>query len=80
MQAPDYFLSILALSEAGEYRVATSMLLSWVVSVATANQLESEFPLPDPYHSVEDVILDLLPPRGTVFADEDACDRFVDYQ
>ena len=71
VQAPDYFLSILALSEAGEYRVATSMLLSWVISVARANQTGSMSPLPDPYHSVEDVILDRLPPQGTVFADED---------
>ena len=71
VQAPDYFLSILAVSEAGEYRVATSMLLSWVIAVARANQTGSTSPLPDPYHSVEDVILDRLPPRGTVFADED---------
>ena len=71
VQAPDYFLSILALSEAGEYRVATSMLLSWVICVARANQTDSLSPLPDPYHSVEDVILDRLPPQGTVLSDED---------
>ena len=71
VQAPDYFLSILALSEASEYRVATSMLLSWVICVARANQTGSLSPLPDPYHSVEDVILDRLPPQGTVLSDED---------
>ena len=75
VQAPDYFLSILALSEAGEYRAATLMLLSWVVCVARANQTDSMLPFPDPYHSVEDVILDRLPPEGTVFADEDFAGR-----
>ena len=70
VQAPDYFLAILAVSEAGEYRVATSMLLAWVTSVARANQIHSSSPLPDPYHSVEDIILDRLPPSGTILADE----------
>ena len=70
VQAPDYFLSILAVGEAGSYRVATSMLLSWVGGVARANQIGSTLPLPDPYHSVEDVIHDRLPPQGTVLGDE----------
>jgi len=71
VQAPDYFLSILAVVEAGEYQVATSMLLSWVDGVASANQIDSDSPLPNPYHSVEDIIHDQLPPEGTVLADED---------
>lgn len=71
VQAPDYFLSILAVREAGNYRVATSMLLAWVSDVARANQVDSTSPLPDPYHSVEDVILDSLPPQGTILAEED---------
>lgn len=71
VQAPDYFLSILALEEAGKCMTATSMLLSWVSSVATSNHPDSTFPLPDPYHSVEDVILDQIPPQRTILADED---------
>ena len=71
VQAPDYFLSILAVSEAGEFSVATAMLLLWVASVATANQPGSALPLPDPYHSVEDIMLDRLPSQGAVLPDED---------
>ena len=71
VQAPDYFLAILAVVEAGRYEVATSMLLSWVNGVASANQIDSDSPLPNPYHSVEDIIHDQLPPEGTVLADED---------
>jgi len=71
VQAPDYFLSILAVSEAGDYRVATSMLFRWLNSVAAANQSGSTAPLPDPYHSVEDILHDRLPPVGAVLADED---------
>ena len=71
VQAPDYFLSILAVIEASEYKIATSMLLSWVRGVARANQVDSTSPLPDPYHSVEDIILDSLPPQGTILAEED---------
>ena len=36
VQAPDYFLSILAVSEASEYKVATKMLLTWVRDAARA--------------------------------------------
>ena len=71
VQAPDYFLSILAVGEAGKFQVATSMLLSWVNGVARANQIDSKSSLPDPYHSVEDIIHDRLPPEGAVLADED---------
>ena len=70
VQAPDYFLSILAVIEASEYKIATSMLLSWVRDVARANQVDSTLPLPAPYHSVEDIILARLPPEGTVLPDE----------
>ncbi|WP_420462540.1 hypothetical protein [Candidatus Palauibacter sp.] len=70
VQAPDYFLSILAVNETGRYPVARTMLLSWVRSVARANKPGSTAPLPDPYHSVEDIILDSLPPEGTILADE----------
>ena len=70
VQAPEYFLSILAVREAGEYRIATSMLLSWVASVARANQIGSTVPLPSPYRSVEEIILDRLPPRETIIATE----------
>jgi len=70
VQAPDYFLSILAVNETGRYDVATSMLFSWVAYVAGSNQRGSPAPVPDPYHSVEDIILDSLPPTGTVLGDE----------
>ena len=70
VQAPDYFLSILAVIEASEYKIATSMLLSWVRDVARANQVDSTLPLPAPYHSVEDIILARLSPEGTVLPDE----------
>lgn len=71
VQAPDYFLSILAVGEAGNYRVATSMLFRWLNSVAAANQVGSTTALPDPYHSVEKVLHDRLPPKGAVLADKD---------
>ena len=70
VQAPEYFLSILALNEAGEYRIATLMLLSWVASVARANQIGSAVARPNPYRSVEDVILDGLQPNDTALAAE----------
>jgi len=70
VQAPDYFLSILAVNETGKYDVATYMLFSWVAYVAGSNQRGSPAPVPDPYHSVEDIILDSLPPTGTVLGDE----------
>ena len=71
VQAPDYFLSMLAVCEAGNYRVATSMLLRWLNSVAAANQSGSSVSLPNPYHSVEDILHDRLPPEGAVLAAED---------
>ena len=71
VQAPDYFLSVLAVSEAGEHEVAKSLLLSWVASVATVNRRESISPLPNPYHSVEDIMLDSLSPMRTELSDED---------
>lgn len=71
VQAPDYFLSILAVGEAGEFSVATEMLVLWVASVARANQPDSASPLPDPYHSVEDIMLDGLRSQGAVLPDED---------
>ena len=71
VQAPDYFLSILAVNEAGHYRVATAMLVSWVNGVAGANQMGPTLPFPDPYYSVEDIIQDRLPSVRPVLADED---------
>ena len=71
VQAPDYFLSILAVGEAGNYRVATSMLFRWLNSVAAANQAGSTTALPDPYHSVGRILHDRLPPKGAVLADKD---------
>ena len=70
VQVPDYFLSILAVIEASEYKIATSMLLSWVCDIARANQVDSPSPLPDPYHSVEDIMLNRLSPEGTVLPNE----------
>ena len=75
IQAPDYFLSILAVNETGQYSIATTMLLSWVRTVARANQKGSSNPLPDPYHSVEDVLLDGLPPKGAVLGAETFAER-----
>ena len=71
VQAPDYFLSILAVTEAGNYRVATSMLFRWLNGVAAANKVGSTAALPDPYHSVEGILHDHLPPESAVLADED---------
>jgi hypothetical protein len=71
IQAPEFFLSILALSEAGEYRASSSLLLSWIAGLASSNRPDSTLALPDPYHSVEEVITDLLPPRGSLLSDED---------
>ena len=70
VQVPDYCLSILAVIEASEYQVATKMLLTWVREVARANQVDSPSPLPAPYHSVEDIILNCLSPERTVLPDE----------
>ncbi|MXX71879.1 MAG: hypothetical protein F4205_08425 [Gemmatimonadetes bacterium] len=71
IQAPDYFLSLLAVSEAGNYRLATSMLFRWLNGVAAANQRDSTTPIPHPYHAVEDVLHGHLSLEGAIFADED---------
>ncbi len=71
VQAPDYFLSILAVTEAGNYRVAKSMLFGWLNGVAAANQSGSTAALPHPYHSVEDVLHRHLRTEGADLADED---------
>ena len=70
VQAPDHFLSMLAVSETSQAPVAKTMLLAWVKSVASRNQPGSAAALPDPYHSVADIIMDSLLPAGTVIADE----------
>ena len=71
VQAPDFFLSMLAVGEAGNYRVATSMLFRWLNSVAAANQIRSTVSIPNPYYSVESILHDHLLPEGVVLADED---------
>lgn len=70
VQAPDYFLSILALSEAGRYGVATSMLISWIRDVASANQLGSDDALSSPYYGVKDILLTSLQPEEARLATE----------
>ena len=70
VQAPDYFLSILALCEAGRDDVATSMLLSWIRDVASANQPGSDVALSSPYYSVESILRNLLQPEAASLATE----------
>ena len=71
VQAPDYFLSILAVGEVGHYRDAKSMLFRWLTGVAAANQSNSTAALPHPYHPVEDVLRDHLFTEHAGLADED---------
>ena len=71
VQAPDFFLATLAVKGAVGEQVADAMLLSWVQGVARANQVGSASPLPDPYHSPEEVLEAQLSPAGSFLADED---------
>lgn len=71
VEAPDFFLSILAVAEAGQFRKATDMLLGWVAQVARVNRYDSESPLPDPYHGVEEILVHKLFGEGGRLSDED---------
>ena len=70
-QAPQYLLAALALEQTGEYRHATGMLLSWVRSVAQSNAPHAQTPLPDPYHSVEEILVSNLSFAEDTLGDED---------
>ena len=69
-QAAEYFLAILAVEASGDEEVAAAMLLSWVASVARANQVGSQVPVPDPYHSAGEILEAYLAPLGTFLVDE----------
>lgn len=69
-QAPHWLMIAAALSEGGDYRSSTGMLLSWINSVARANAPRSENAIPDPYHSVSDTLLNQLRPELLVFEEE----------
>ena len=71
VQAPEYFLSMLAARVAGGDLVEEAMLLAWVRGVARKNQVRSPSALPDPYHSVEEIVEAQLAPPGSFFVDED---------
>jgi hypothetical protein len=70
-QAADFMMSVLVLTQAGAFREATQMLLSWIYSVATVNAPGSPNPLPDPYHGVEEILLAQIRTPENPFEDED---------
>lgn len=61
-QAPEFLLTVLALSRVGEIRTSIQTLFAWIRSVATANARDSEAPLPSPYYPTETVLLGQIAP------------------
>ncbi len=71
VQASQILLISLALGQVGEFKLSTGMLLSWIRSLAQANAPDAEAPLPDPYHSVEEILLAHLSFQPDALGEED---------
>lgn len=56
-EVPHYMLLCAALEHCGEVRPSELMMLSLVYTLATSNRRHSEVALPDPYHDVEQILL-----------------------